>query len=120
MMFHYIIYQSYHQCHCLHNLTCSHFNNNHADNNSFKRYFFNPTQKRFALKNVNSDNIINININFENKPHSSGFDNICNELLKSIKNQILHPLTLIIYQSLMTSIFPDDKIKNIAIVQKGR
>ena len=38
---------------------------------------------------------------------SSGIDELSNKLLRSIKNEILKPLALIINQSLQTGIFPD-------------
>ena len=52
---------------------------------------------------------------------SSGYDGLSNKIIKTIKNEISKPLTLIINQMITSGIFPDDlKIaKIIPLYKKG-
>ena len=52
---------------------------------------------------------------------SSGYDGLSNKIIKTIKNEISKPLTLIINQMIASGIFPDDlKIaKIIPLYKKG-
>ena len=60
------------------------------------------------------EEVLSIINNLENK-NSSGYDDISNKLLKSIKEEVCTPLTVIINQSLLNGIFPD--ALKIAIVK---
>ena len=52
---------------------------------------------------------------------SSGYDGLSNKIIKTIKNEVSKPLTLIINQMITSGIFPDDlKIaKIIPLYKKG-
>ena len=60
------------------------------------------------------EQVLSIINNLDNK-NSSGYDDISNKLLKSIKEEVCTPLTVIINQSLLNGIFPD--ALKIAIVK---
>ena len=60
------------------------------------------------------EEVLSIINNLENK-NSSGYDDISNKLLKSIKEEVCTPLTVILNQSLLNGIFPD--ALKIAIVK---
>ena len=51
------------------------------------------------------EEVLSIINNLENQ-NSSGYDDISNKLLKSIKEVVCTPLTVIINQSLLNGIFP--------------
>ena len=51
------------------------------------------------------EEVLSIINSLENK-NSSGYDDISNKLLKSIKEEVCTPLTVIINQSLLNGIFP--------------
>ena len=73
---------------------------------TYSDYLTNPAHSRFSFTPVSEKETLNIINNLKNKK-SYGIDGISNVLLKSIANEILKPLTLIINQSLETGIFPD-------------
>ena len=73
---------------------------------TYSDYLTNPAHSRFSFTPVSEKETLNIINNLKNKK-SYGIDSISNVLLKSIANEILKPLTLIINQSLETGIFPD-------------
>ena len=72
----------------------------------FTDYLNNPTEHRFNFNTITESETLSI-INKLKSKNSSGKDEISNKLLKSIKDEIAKPLTIIINQSLRTGIFPD-------------
>ena len=72
----------------------------------FTDYLNNPTQHHFNFNTITESETLSI-INKLKSKNSSGKDEISNKLLKSIKNEIAKPLTIIINQSLKTGVFPD-------------
>ena len=80
--------------------------NNHNTNLKFNDYLNHPTDHRFKFQQVSTKEVVSIINKLKNKT-SSGKDEISNKLLKSIKDEISEPLTVIINQSLLTGIFPE-------------
>ena len=72
----------------------------------FTDYLNNPTQHHFNFNTITESETLSI-INKLKSKNSSGRDEISNKLLKSIKDEIAKPLTIIINQSLKTGVFPD-------------
>ena len=72
----------------------------------FTDYLNNPTEHRFNFNTITESEVLSI-INKLKSKNSSGKNEISNKLLKSIKDEIAKPLTIIINQSLKTGIFPD-------------
>ena len=79
--------------------------NNLNTNLKFNDYLNHPTDHRFRFQQVSTKEVFSIINKFKNKT-SSDKDEISNKLLKSIKDEISEPLTVIINQSLLTEIFP--------------
>ena len=73
----------------------------------FTDYLNNPTEHRFNFNTITESKTLSI-INKLKSKNSSGKDEISNKLLKSIKDEIAKPLTIIINQSLKTGIFPEE------------
>ena len=69
-------------------------------------YLNTPTEHRFNFNRITESETLTIIIKLKSK-NSSGKDEISNKLLKSIKDEIAKPLTIIINQSLKTGIFPE-------------
>ena len=70
------------------------------------------------MKKVSETNVMQIINNLPNK-NSCGFDGISTIVMKSIKNVILKPLTLIINQIINTGVFPNKlKIAKITPIFK--
>ena len=61
---------------------------------------------RFIFSQINEREVLSIINKLKNKT-SSGKDGISNKLLKSIKSEILEAIAIIINQSILTGIFPD-------------
>ena len=72
----------------------------------FTDYLNNPTEHHFNFNTITESETLSIINKLKNK-NSSGKDEISNKLLKSIKDEIAKPLTIIINQSLKTGVFPD-------------
>ena len=72
----------------------------------FTDYLNNPTEHHFNFTTITESETLSIINKLKNK-NSSGKDEISNKLLKSIKDEIAKPLTIIINQSLKTGVFPD-------------
>ena len=72
----------------------------------FTDYLNNHTQHHFNFNTITESETLSI-INKLKSKNSSGKDEISNKLLKSIKDEIAKPLTIIINQSLKTGVFPD-------------
>ena len=79
--------------------------NNINTNLKFNDYLNNPTDHRFTFQQISTKEVVSIVNKIKNK-NSSGKDEIFNKLLKSIKDEISEPLTVVISQSLLTGIFP--------------
>ena len=75
---------------------------------------------RIEFKVVTEEKILNIINSLDNKS-SSGCDGLSNTMVKSLKNELYMPLTLIINQTLHTEIYPNEfKIaKVIPVFKKG-
>ena len=73
---------------------------------TYSDYPTNPVHSRFSFSPVSEKETLNIINNLKNKKRY-GIAGISNILLKSIANEILKPLTLIINQYLETGIFLD-------------
>ena len=88
------------------------------DGQSYKVYLQNPTLKKFAFKKVNDNEVLSIINNLKNKK-SRGADNISNQLLKTIKQELCKPLTIIINQMIETGVYPEKfKISKITPIYK--
>ena len=74
--------------------------------NSYKTFLKNLASSRFPFELVNENTVSKIMDNLSTKK-SCGFDELSTHLIKSIKSEILGPLTITIYQSLVTGIFPN-------------
>ena len=72
----------------------------------FTDYLNNPAEHHFHFNTITESETLSIINKLKNK-NSSGKDEISNKLLKSIKDEIAKPLTIIINQSLKTGVFPD-------------
>ena len=88
--------------------------------NSYKTFLKNPASSRFSFELVNENTVSKIMDNLSTKK-SRGIDELSTHLIKSIKSEILGPLTITINQSLVTGIFPDKlKIAKVTpIFKKG-
>ena len=75
-------------------------------NAAFTDYLHNPTDHRFTFSQINEREVLSIINKLKNKT-SSGKDGISNKLLKSIKSEISEAIAIIINQSILTGIFPD-------------
>ena len=88
------------------------------DGQSYKVYLQNPTLKKFAFKKVNDNEVLSIINKLKNKK-SRGADNISNQLLKTIKQELCKPLTIIINQMIETRVYPEKfKISKITPIYK--
>ena len=74
------------------------------DGQSYKVYLQNPTLKKFAFKKVNDNEVLSIINKLKNKK-SRGADNISNQLLRTIKQELCKPLTIIINQMIETGVY---------------
>ena len=92
----------------------------HFLHGTYKKYLRSPTNMRMEFKTVTEEEILNIINSLDNKS-SSGCDGVSNTMIKSLKNELYRPLTLIINQMLHTGIYPNAfKIaKVIPIFKKG-
>ena len=75
-------------------------------NLKFNDYLNHPNDHRFKFQQVSSKEVLSI-INKPKNKTLSGKGEISNKLLKSIKEEIPEPLTVIINQSLLIGIFPE-------------
>ena len=88
------------------------------DGQSYKVYLQNPTLKKFAFKKINDNEVLSIINKLKNKK-SRGADNISNQLLKTIKQELCKPLTIIINQMIETGVYPEKfKILKITPIYK--
>ena len=75
-------------------------------NDNYQSYLTESTNAQFKFNYVSEKEVLKIIDSLKNKA-SYGTDEISNKLLRSIKNEICKPLTLIINQSLTIGIFPN-------------
>ena len=73
----------------------------------YQQYLQTQSQCSCIFEKVNEDDILKIINKMDNKS-SSGYDGLSNKIIKTIKNEISKPLTLIINQMITSGIFPDD------------
>ena len=87
---------------------------------TFMNYLTDPTNEIFHFQMVSTADVIKVIDKLKNKT-SCGLDNISNRLLKTVKTEICQVLTLIINQSFMSGIFPDQlKVaKVLPLYKKG-
>ena len=86
-----------------------------SDSNcSYKSFLKNKTSEVFTFSKVDKPTVVKIINDFPAKS-SRGFDGISIKLLKSIKYEILDPLTIVIDQSLHQGIFPN-KLKLAKVI----
>ena len=85
--------------------------------NNFKNYLINQNDNTFTFKLIGEDFVSKLIDDLD----STGCDGLSNTLLKSIKLNLVKPITLIVNQMLTTGIFPDKlKIaKVIPLFKKG-
>ena len=92
----------------------------HDSNAAFTDYLNNPTDHRFTFSQINEREVLSIINKLKNKT-SSGKDGISNKLLKSIKSEISETIAIIINQSILTGIFPDQlKLAKVKPLYKKR
>ena len=87
-------------------------------NLKFNDYLNNPTDHQFTFQHVSTKEVLSIINKIKNK-YYSGKDEISNKILKSIKDEISEPLTVVMNQSLLTGIFAEKlKIAKIKPLHK--
>ena len=95
-------------------------NINYTGDKTYKTYLKEPNKVSLKFEKVSETNVMQIINNLPNKD-SCGFDGISTIVMKSIKNVILKPLTLIINQIINTGVFPNKlKIAKITPIFKKR
>ena len=93
-------------------------NINYTGDKTYKTYLKEPNKVSLKFEKVSETNVMQIINNLPNK-NSCGFDGISTIVMKSIKNVILKPLTLIINQIINTGVFPNKlKIAKITPIFK--
>ena len=88
--------------------------------NNLKNYLSDQNDNNFTFKLIGEDLVSKMIDDLDSK-NSTGCDGLSNTLLKSIKLNLVKPITLIVNQMLTTGIFPDKlKIaKVIPLFKKG-
>ena len=88
--------------------------------NNFKNYLLNQNDNNVTFKLIGEDFVSKLIDDLDSK-NSTGCDGLSNTLLKSIKLNLVKPITLIVNQMLTTGIFPDKlKIANVMpLFKKG-
>ena len=93
-------------------------NDNDNTFNDFQQYLDTPAETSLKFNCITENETMKAIDRLENKS-SSGHDGISNKLLKSVKNELKKPLTLIINQMITTGIFPEAfKISKITPLYK--
>ena len=88
-------------------------------NHSFKEYLHSPADSRLILQSIDEHKVMKIIEHLKNKT-STGTDGISNKLIKTAKNELIKPLTIIINQILHTGIFPEPlKISKVVPLYKA-
>ena len=81
------------------------------DNQTFQNYLKNKISYSFKFTAIDTKTISEI-IDDPAPKTSSGFDGISTKLIKTIKNVLIKPVTIIINQMLATGIFPHMKTQS--------
>ena len=76
-------------------------------NKNFKMFLNSSVNSEFCFQNITTD-IINTIIDKLAPKTSTGYDGLSTKLLKTVKNSLLSPITIIVNQMLTTGIFPDN------------
>lgn len=88
------------------------------NNKSFKTYLNKNMRHVMKFENINTEIVNGIIDDFAPKT-SSGFDGISTKLLKTVKDAVTEPITMIINQMFNTGIFPDKlKIAKVTPIYK--
>ena len=88
-------------------------------NHNFKEYLHSPADSRLILQSIDEHKVMKIIEHLKNKT-STGTDGISNKLIKTAKNELIKPLTIIINQMLHTGIFPEPlKISKVVPLYKA-
>ena len=88
-------------------------------NHNFKEYLHSPADSRLILQSIDEHKVMKIIEHLKNKT-STGTDCISNKLIKTAKNELIKPLTIIINQTLHTGIFPEPlKISKVVPLYKA-
>ena len=74
-------------------------------NNIHQTYLAQDNDIELNLTDVNDEIILNIINKLPNK-NSCGYDNLSTKIIKTLKDSLIKPLTLIINQMLNTGVFP--------------
>ena len=78
----------------------------YGNNEMFQQYLHTQSQCSCTFEKINEDDILKIINKMDNKS-SSGYVGLSNKIIKTIKNKISKPLTLIINQMITSGTFPD-------------
>ena len=73
-------------------------------NHNFQEFLHNPADRRLVLQSIDEHKVIKIIEHLKHKT-SKGADGISNKLIKTAKNELIKPLTIIINQRLHTGLF---------------
>ena len=88
-------------------------------NHNFKEYLHSSADSRLILQSIDEHKVMKIIEHLKNKT-STGTDGISNKLIKTAKNELIKPLTIIINQMLHTGIFPEPlKISKVVPLYKA-
>ena len=86
---------------------------------NFKEYLHSPADSRLILQSIDEHKVMKFIEHLKNKT-STGTDGISNKLIKTAKNELIKPLTIIINQMLHTGIFPEPlKISKVVPLYKA-
>ena len=86
--------------------------------NNFKNYLLNQNDNNLTFKLIGEDFVSKLIDDLDSK-NSTGCDGLSNTLLKSIKLNLVKPITLIVNQMLTTGIFPD-KLKIAKVIHYSK
>ena len=88
-------------------------------NKTCEQFLLTPNAHKFTFSQIIESDVIKI-INSLPSKNSSGVDGISPKLLKTIQNELIKPVTLIINQCINTGIFPDKlKVAKVVPILKG-
>ena len=102
------------------NITLSNNDSNTFNKMAYQKYLHTPSDTQCKFVRITEMDVLQLINNMDNKS-SSGHDGISNRILKSIKNIICKPITLIINQMIETGVFPTSlkTAKTIPLYKKG-
>ena len=88
-------------------------------NHNFKEYLYSLADSRLIMQSIDEHKVMKIIEHLKNKTNT-GTDGISNKLIKTAKNELIKPLTIIINQMLHTGIFPEPlKISKVVPLYKA-